>query len=259
MPGFDDYDDLLTEMKTLGAAFEKGTTGFDRKLAGLEESINELFKRVSRPGAEGGYDHGFERKDAIQMCRDRFAWERQKTEGREIEYAPGSDEIEVAVVAQRGWRKILRHGRLERLDHTEQKSLSAFSFGGTGWMVPPTLSNRILSCLTDPDDFMSLLSQESISGPSIQFPLNNSELEGANWACEEACGGPVATLPPPGMIEIKPESLRAVVCTTRDLIEDASMAPPDWHLRCVVDPQEWFNETVAAIHLALGPVAPTTH
>jgi len=36
------------------------------------------------------------------------------------------------------------------------------------------------------------------------------------------------------------------------------MSPPEWHLRCVVDPHAWFNEVVLAIHAALGPVAPTT-
>ena len=56
-------------------------------------------------------------------------------EGRDVEYMPSFDEDESAVIARRTWRKIIRHGHLDKLGHTEQKSLSAFSFGGSGWFT----------------------------------------------------------------------------------------------------------------------------
>jgi HK97 family phage major capsid protein len=90
------------------------------------------------------------------------------------------------------------------------------------------VSARILSCLTDQTDFMSLLGQETISAGSVQFPVDDSELEGADWACEVSCAGPAATIQPPGMLEIKAESLRAVVCATTDLLQDASFNIEAW-------------------------------
>ena len=50
----------------------------------------------------------------------------------------------------------------------------------------------------------------------------NQQLEGASWACEKACSGPVATVPSSDLCELKSESPREVVCATQDLLEDAS-------------------------------------
>ena len=57
-------------------------------------------------------------------------------------------------------------------DDLERKSLSSFSFGNTGWVIPPQISTRILSCLTDRSDVLSMCSQETISAGSIQYPID---------------------------------------------------------------------------------------
>jgi HK97 family phage major capsid protein len=220
---------LLREVKSARSAIETRDQQTMLRVDELERSINEILLGQRRPGSSESYgDDRDIRQSAIEMCQARHSWEIQKVETREVDYAPSGAEIESAIIAQKAWHKIIRHGHLERLDHVEQKSLSAFSFGGAGWVTPPEISSRILSCLVDQTDFMSMLGQETISGSSILFPLDNSELTGANWACETECVGPIATIPPPGMIEIKPESLRAVVCTTRDLVEDASFNLEGW-------------------------------
>jgi len=125
---------------------------------------------MRRPGADGygTDDRNLERKSAVQMCCDRYGWQHQKNEGRFVEYHPGGDEIDEAITAQQAWRNILRHGDIHRLEDLERKSLSAFSFGKTGWAIPPVVSSRILSCLTDPTDVLSMFSQETISSGAIQ-------------------------------------------------------------------------------------------
>jgi len=62
-----------------------------------------------------------------------------------------------------------------------------------------------------------------ISAGSIQYPIDNVEMQNVGWACELDCFGPSATIAPPGTIEIKAEELRAVVCATPDLLQDARM------------------------------------
>jgi len=131
----------------------------------------------------------------------------------------------------KAYKALLRHGDLQRLDPLEQKSLSSFSFSNAGWVVPPVVSAQILSCLTEPADFLSVFGQEQISSGSIQVPLDSSELEGAAWGCETDCMGPTATINAPGMIEIKPESLRSRVCSTSDLVQDASFNIEQWIMR----------------------------
>lgn len=226
-----DWNGLLREMKALGGAMDRGETKTSRRLDTLEASVNDICKRLGRPGGGdcgGGTD--IERKSAIEMCLDRRSWSVNKIEGgRWQDYTPSSEEIEEAITAHKAFKALLHcHGDFTRLDHEFQKSLSAFNFGSSGWAVPPTFSSRVLSCLTDPTDFLSLLPQETISGGSIIYPLDNSEIDGVGWACDGACEGPVASVAPPGQIELKPEPLRCRICATSDLLEDASFSVETW-------------------------------
>jgi hypothetical protein len=76
-----------------------------------------------------------------------------------------------------------------------------------------------------------MFSQETISAGSIQYPIDNVEMENVGWACEFDCFGPHATIQPSGMLEIKAEELRAVVCATPDLLQDASFNIEQWVMR----------------------------
>ena len=79
-------------------ALETHSTGWDRKVAGLEDTINDLCRRMGRPGgAEGNYEPGLERKNAVTMCRDRQSWLHQKQDGQRIEYEPSAAEIQTAI------------------------------------------------------------------------------------------------------------------------------------------------------------------
>jgi predicted phage gp36 major capsid-like protein len=73
-----------------------------------------------------------------------------------------------------------------------------------------------------------MLGQETISAGSVQFPIDNSELEGAGWACELDCSGPAAMLRPLGLLEVKADEIRGVICSTQDLLQDASFNVEGW-------------------------------
>jgi HK97 family phage major capsid protein len=225
------YSDLIAELKSAREHFD---VRVGKRLGDVETAVNDIFKRLGRPGADR-YDGASDlvRKDAIQMCIDRHSWEHQKHEGRRLEYTPKGEEIDEAMCAQRAWRAILRHGNIQRLDPIEQKALSSFNFNSSGWVVPPQVSSRILSCLTDETDFLSLLGQETISAGSVQFPIDNSELQGTGWACDLDCGGSAATIPPPSMMEIRADEIRATICSTNDLLTDASFNVESWVQRKV--------------------------
>ena len=234
----DDLDagELAMELRKTRESFEKNQTGLDRKVAALEESINDIHRRQQRPGGDGGYEPSLARKDAIELCLDRKSWSSQKYEGRRDPYVPGPDEIQQAVDCAHAFKALLRnYGDYRNLNHEEQKSLSAFVFGGSQWVVPTEFSNQVMTCLTDKTDFLSLLPSTTISGASITFPFDNSELtnDSVGWSCEAACDGPIGSLPPPGQIEIKPETLRCRICATSDILEDASFSVEMWLSRKV--------------------------
>jgi len=170
---------LIREIKAARQGIESRDQKTIERVDEIERSINEVLLGMRRPsGTDFGADDGsLERKSAITMCQDRHAWRNQKIEGRFVEYAPGGSEIDEAINAQRAWKALLHHDDIQRLDDIERKSLSAFSFGSTGWVVPPQVSSRILSCLTDPNDVLSMFSQETISAGSIQYPIDNVEMQ----------------------------------------------------------------------------------
>jgi HK97 family phage major capsid protein len=176
--------ELLTEIKAARQSIvDRDQKTLDR-LDELERGINDILVGLRRLGsASYGDDRDLERKSAITMCQDRHAWRNQKNEGRWVDYVPGGDEIDEGIMAQKAWRAILRHGDIQRLDDIERKALSSFTFGSAGWVIPPQVSTRILSCLTDPTDVLSMFSQETISAGSIQYPIDNVEMENVGCAC----------------------------------------------------------------------------
>jgi HK97 family phage major capsid protein len=152
----------------------------------LETSINDLYKRAGRPGAEHNPSETTERRDAIEMCKARHANTVKKAE--EVEYSPPSAEVDSAIAAQRGLRQYLRHGNMDKLSGEYRKSLSAFSFGPPGnFLLPPTQASRILSCLVDPTDLSGLVDQVTISGPTLAFLIDNARMAVGAWACESGC------------------------------------------------------------------------
>jgi HK97 family phage major capsid protein len=207
------------------AELRKSSLDLESKYDGLESSVNDLWKRVQRPGAEGFNGDVDERKDAIGHCVVKDNLTVPRVEGNASVYVPTSSEIDDAVLARKAFRNYFRHGDVNRLDLVERKSLSSFAFGNVGWIVSPQMSNQVLSCLVDPTDLAGLVNHVPISGGSIKFPIDNARLDTADWACNASC---FANNPLPdlqnglGELEIKAESLRFVACAGNDLLADAS-------------------------------------
>jgi len=81
--------ELLAEVKTAQRSLEKRHLRVDEideikdSVGEVRDSVNDLYKRIGRPGAEySADDRDLERKDAITMCRERYRWQHPKNEGR---------------------------------------------------------------------------------------------------------------------------------------------------------------------------------
>jgi HK97 family phage major capsid protein len=227
-----EVSDLIDEIKKASQILERG----DARIDAIEASVNDLFKRVGRPALSysAGADADFERKSATEMCMIRHAERVPKVDGIEKAYFPSSSEIDEALAARRAFSHVIRHGSPAKLDAFEAKSLSAFSFGQTGMMLPPERMSEVLSCLIYPSDISGLVGRVNISGPSAQFLIENPRMGLGAWACEASCfaNNPQADLAEGlGTLEIKPETIRFVACATRDFLEDASMNAENWIMR----------------------------
>ena len=233
--------ELVAEFQKASSAIASADSRFDRRLDSFEGSLNALMRERGRPwGSSGEIDGGgdLERKSAHEMCVVRHSERSPKVGDVAKAYSPSSPEMDEALAARRAFSHVVRHGSPAKLDNFEQKSLSAFSFSGTGMMLPPERMAEVLSCIVYPSDLSGLVGRVNISGPSAVFLVDNPRMGLGAWACEAGC---FANNPQPdlaeglGQLEIKPETIRFIACATRDLIEDAGMNFESWLMRKISD------------------------
>jgi HK97 family phage major capsid protein len=214
--------ELVREAKGIRDAIGTADDARSRRLDAVEKSVNERYLKANRPGLSGAGHDDIERKDAIEFCRIKHELSQPKNDGLLPVYTPSSSEIEDATLATKALHSLFRHGNVDRVEH--KKSLSSFSFGSNQFILAPEMSNRVLSCLVDPSDVAGLMGQETTTSGSLKFLIDNVRM-GAAFACEATC---FANNPQPdlqeglGELEIKPETLRCVICATSDLLQDAS-------------------------------------
>ncbi|MCP3462534.1 phage major capsid protein [Bradyrhizobium sp. CCGUVB23] len=221
-------------LRELQEAFDRGDAATQARLAALESSIDNLFVRAGRPGHAADNDNIDQRKSAIEYCLLRRELLTPKIEGDVVvDYVPSHDEINQATLARKAIRNLFRRRDPNLLDAQERKSLSSFAFGASNsFILPPELSGRVLSCLVTQTDVTALVGSQAISGPSLKLPLDNVVLDVAGFACEASCwaNNPNPDFSGLGEIEIKPESLRYVVCAPSDLLADSSFNIEAWVL-----------------------------
>jgi HK97 family phage major capsid protein len=226
--GYDNLGDLAAEIRKASTLLERG----DARIDGIEASVNELFRKVGRPAFNyHGGDDGDERKDAIGLCLTKHLLDRPKDDGVAPNYTPGSGEIDEALRCKKAIVKLFRTGELGHLDQAERKSLRSFSLGGSNFILPPQMSSRVLSCIVEPFNLAGLVHNETISAGSIQFPIDNSRMNIAGWACDASCfaNNPQVDLAAGlGQLEIKAEPLRFVACAGSDLLQDAAFNIEMW-------------------------------
>jgi len=244
--------DAFDELKVEVAKGSKSVTDVEAKLArivddqvksvaklqSIEQAVNELMKQAQRPG---GFVEDKSKAERRQKAIDLLEYKHKmnivkQSALQEMPFNPTEDEIAVAEIAIKAMRALMHTTHIDNLPAEYRKALSAFTFGSQGFILAPELSNEILSCLVDEADITGLMRNITISGPSIKFMVDNEVWDVAAWACESSCfaNNPTQQIGSGlGELEIKPESLRYIVCATRDLLDDASVNIEQWMLQKV--------------------------
>src|SRR5262245_38662794 len=196
----------------------------ETKLQGLQETINNLSKKVQRPGESGEFSEEANRKAAIGLLRLKHELRVPKVDF-EHPFQPSEDQIKEADIAIKGIRSLMHCTDMSQIAEVQRKALTSFNIGAPGFILPPEMSSRVLSCLVEPTDVTGLFSSMTISGPAVRFMVDNVLLDTAAWACETSCfaNNPQPNLDGLGELEVRPETLRYIVCVTRELLEDASV------------------------------------
>jgi HK97 family phage major capsid protein len=177
---------LVEEIKLASANIRSADDETRRQIRAVEESVNDLYRKVGRPGGFRDDCDTDERKSAIGLCQIRKAMVAEG-DATAADYTPGSTEIQTAMRARQGLKALMRTGNVDRIEPEFRKALSAFSFGTNQFMMAPEMSNQVLSCLVDPSDLSGLVNQVTISAGSIKFLIDNARMGLGAWACAK-CG-----------------------------------------------------------------------
>jgi len=197
----------------------------------LEAAIETLSKKVGRPGGPEFSDE-VNRKAALGLLELRHLARVPKRDA-EHPFKPTEEQIAEAATAIKGVRGLLKTTDIGNLPEDCRKALTSFNLGSSGFILPPEMSSRVLSCLEDITDVAGLMQNITISGPSIKFMVDDARLMEAAWACQTDCfaNNPAGDLTRGlGELELRPETLRFIVCTSRDILEDASVDMETWML-----------------------------
>jgi HK97 family phage major capsid protein len=230
--------ELLREAKEVKAEMQRGDDVRSKaigelrtKIAKLETALTSLSVRVGRPNGDGSDGQSDARQSALALCEQKHALKVPKHDAA-LQFSPSEDEITEAALAIQGIRNLLKSSAgNEGLSMVERKALTSFNLGASGYFLPPEMSTRVLSCLTDPTDLAAVMGNITISGSSIKFMVDNAELDQATWACDSDCWSQSSVKKLTeglGEIELKPEPLRYTICASRDLIEDSSVDIEGW-------------------------------
>jgi HK97 family phage major capsid protein len=214
-------------------------------LQALQEAVNQLSKKVQRPDAGG--EGGDSKEQAVALLEAKHYARVTKRDPNHV-FTYTEDQVTEATMAIKAMRNLMHCTNITELPEDQRKALSAFNLGSTGFFLAPEMSSTILSCIEDVTDITGLMSNISISSPSIKFMVDNEIWDTAAWACESQCfaNNPTQQIGEGlGEVEIKPESLRYIVCTSRDLLEDASVNIESWLLQKVN--RAYRNQISAAV------------
>jgi len=224
----------------------------DKRIRALENSVNDLLLKMGRPGGGGDFNAAGldERKSAISLLEQKHCSVATKRDVSLPEPNFSEQQIAEAKLAIAGIRSLMHSTSIDQVPLDQRKALSAFGFGSQGFLLAPEQSQTILSCLETTTDIAGLMRNVTISGPGIKFMVDNEVFDVAAWACDSSCfaNNPTQQIGSGlGELEIKPESLRYVVCASRDLLEDSGVNIEQWMLDKV---RRAFTTQVSAAVLA---------
>ncbi|WP_454617539.1 phage major capsid protein [Bradyrhizobium cenepequi] len=200
--------------------------------AALRRAVDNIILRISRPGSDHGeFSPDADRAAARALLELKHHLHVTKRDPQQP-FVCTEAQLDDAVAYTKAFGALLHTTDIGALAPEYRKALSSFAFGSNGFILPPEMSDRIISCIVDPTDVTSLFDNVAISSGSVKFLIDNANIDVANWACDTSCfannptGFDLSSML--GELEIKAEALRYIACATSDLLEDSGFNVENW-------------------------------
>lgn len=198
-----------------------------------DEFMTALNRRLNLAGDQGG-----DNKAAASDMAEAIAFKMHRASIRG-ELRPNDDFAanDEDVQSTREYRKAFARSYLRKnekqLSGDEWKMLTTGSDPDGGYLVPPALSNRILTKIYETSPMRSLANVEQIGTDRLELPIDDDEA-GMGWVGEEE-SRPETTTPRLGTQTILLGEQYAKPKVTQRLLEDAAVDLEGWLGRKVAD------------------------
>lgn len=214
-------DTIAASVETLQGVLEK-----DKEvLASLESRADALEAVNKRPGTKGGWGDSEEAKSAkaaFDFAKERLIASGKLTPNTKIE--PNEAEYAAYVEAFPSYMR----SRTEAAMPTQyQAAMQTGSDPDGGYLVPKTVSGRIISKVYETSNFRALATVESIAGKELEIPRDEGEFGYGGWVGETTAPSETTTSQL-GVSKIFAHEMFAEPRVTQNMIEDAGLDIEAW-------------------------------
>lgn len=216
--------EITNRVNSLGKAWEQFKAINDRRLAEIEQ----------KGGADPLTDEHLGRiNNALDNYKSRLgsietAMSRPAIEGYDKAFSPVNNEH------RKAFNEYLRKGNELELAQLETKSLSTDNDPDGGYLVTPTISDKIITLIHETSPMRNIASVETISTDTLEI-IEDTDAAVAGWTTETGSVSDTDT-PQFGKKNIPVHELYAQPKATQKLIDDSS-----------IDIEEWISTKVADI------------
>lgn len=211
-------EDALTKLQTAKDAI-------DAKAAAQQKRIDDLEKRLNRPGAGGASNDNAAEVKAFNLAVKSMAAQFGRQAPAEL-----SDEDYVNYKA--AFRSFLRSG--QSWNDAERKALIVGSDPDGGILVPADTTGRIIERIYETSPVRQYASTQAISTDALEGIIDNDEAGAVVWVTEQDAPAETAT-PKLGKWRIPVWEGYVEPRATQQLLEDASVDIEAWLARKVAD------------------------
>jgi HK97 family phage major capsid protein len=244
------------ELKRVGQSLEQKLGALHAELKAREaaekaatdrlQAVEAVLNRTPRGGAAGAEDEAKAAALALEL----------RTVGMAVrgELKVGNRPAEADVAEYRTYLKAFdtytRKGQV--FTDAEQKALTTGSDAQGGYLVPPTMSARIIKRVFETSPIRQIAAVETIGTDRLELPLDDDEASVA-WFGEEQTRSETAT-PVIGLLTIDAKELGAMPKITARMLEDAAINVESWLADKVADKIARTENT--AFVSGTGPMKP---
>lgn len=218
-------DALTTSVTEKHGAIEKTV---DKIIADAKASVERLDgfeKKLNRPLTGGDDEVGrLDMKGIRDFHRAGLAARGELKVGTNLSDA--NIDVDGVKAYDEAFPLYLRGGSDAGMQGTEHKTMSVGIDPDGGYLVSPTVSQRMLGVIYESSPLRALATVETIGSDAIEFPIDDDEV-GAGWV-GEAEDRPETATPKGGVQRIPVHELYAFPKVTQKLLEDASIDIEGW-------------------------------